>query len=167
MRIKKAVIDFMREAKEQEKISVVRHSVVCEGTLTYGEKNGISHSEIAVLLAEQIFQNSDREICLCCSLNNKNVLQTIEIVSIGTVNTCVVGVAEAFKTAIVSNAIGIILLHNHPSGSCSPSKEDIALTRRFYEAGKLLGIQLHDHIICGGNGKYYSFRKEGNMEGNA
>lgn len=165
MKAKKMVVEFVKEAEEQEKISIVRHSVICEGTLTYGGKKGIDSIPSAVLLAEQIFQNSDREMCLCCSLNSRKVIQTIEVVSIGTVNTCVIGIAEAFKTAIVSNATGILLFHNHPSGICQPSKEDIELTGKFYRAGKFLDIQLVDHIICGGNGKYYSFKENGTIEG--
>ena len=102
---------------------------------------------------------------LVCSLNTKNQPLTIEIVAMGTVNACMVGVAEAFKTAIVSNAAGIMLFHNHPSGVCAPSNEDVQLTQRFIDAGKLLGIALKDHIICGTEGKYFSFKESGIIDG--
>ena len=155
----------MREPEEKGKVSVVRHSVVCEGSLTYGGKNTIYGPKVAVELANQLFRNSDREMTLVCSLNTKNQPLTIEIVAIGTVNACMVGVAEAFKTAIVSNAAGIMLFHNHPSGVCTPSNEDVQLTQRFIDAGNLLGIALKDHIICGPEGKYFSFKESGIIDG--
>ena len=165
MRTRKKVNAFMREPEELGKVSVVRHSVVCEGSLTYGGKNTIYGPKIAVELANQLFRNSDREMALVCSLNIKNQPLTIEIVAIGTVNACMVGVAEAFKTAIVSNAAGIMLFHNHPSGVCVPSNEDVQLTQRFIDAGNLLGIALKDHIICGTEGKYFSFKESGIIDG--
>ncbi len=165
MRTRKEVNAFMREPEENRKVSVVRHSVVCEGSLTYGGKNTIYGPKVAVELANQLFRNSDREITLVCSLNTKNQPLTIEIVAIGTVNACMVGVAEAFKTAIVSNAAGIMLFHNHPSGVCAPSNEDVQLTQRFIDAGNLLGIALKDHIICGTDGKYFSFKENGVIDG--
>ncbi len=165
MRTRKEVNAFMREPKERGKVSVVRHSVVCEGSLTYGGSNVIHCPKVAVELANQLFRNADREMALVCSLNIKNQPLTIEIVAMGTISACMVGVAEAFKTAIVSNAAGIILLHNHPSGVCAPSNEDVQLTRRFIEAGNLLGITLKDHIICGTDGKYFSFKESNIIEG--
>ena len=104
MRTRKEVKAFLREPVEYGTVSIVRHSCVCEGSLTYGGDKNLHSTEKAVELAEQLFKNSDREIVLVCSLNNKNQLLTIEIAAIGTVNTCIVGVAESFKTAIVSNA---------------------------------------------------------------
>lgn len=165
MRTRKEVNAFMHEPEENGKISVVRHSVVCEGSLTYGGKNTIYGPKIAVGLANQLFRDSDREMALVCSLNTKNQPLTIEIVAIGTVSACMVGVAEALKTAIVSNAAGIMLFHNHPSGNEFPSTEDIQLTKRFLDAGELLNIPLKDHIICGADGKYYSFKENNIIEG--
>jgi DNA repair protein RadC len=65
------------------------------------------------------------------------------------------------KPAILSNAASLICGHNHPSGDCQPSREDRALTTRLVEAGKLLGIAVLDHIIIGGEGRYFSFADEG------
>ena len=67
-----------------------------------------------------------------------------------------------FKSAILSNADGIILLHNHPSGSCAPSREDCRVTKRLMEAGELMGIPVKDHVIVAGN-EYYSFLENENI----
>jgi len=71
---------------------------------------------------------------------------------------------ECFKPAILSNAASIICGHNHPSGDCQPSREDRALTQRLVEAGKLLGISVLDHVIIGGEGRYFSFADEGLLD---
>ena len=74
---------------------------------------------------------------------------------------CLAAGRELFKAAILCNAAGILMVHNHPSGSAVPSKEDEEISRRFYQAGKLLGIGLLDHVIYGDREHYYSFRQEG------
>lgn len=68
-----------------------------------------------------------------------------------------------FKHAILNNGAYIICFHNHPSGDIQPSQEDIKLTRRIEECGRILGIQLVDHIILGGEGNYYSFSSQGKI----
>jgi len=64
------------------------------------------------------------------------------------------------KAAILANAAAIICGHNHPSGDCQPSREDRAITQRLKEGGALLGINLLDHVIVGGDGQYFSFADE-------
>lgn len=81
-------------------------------------------------------------------------------ISRGTLDGTLVHPREAFKAAILTNAAGIILAHNHPSGDPSPSKHDDALTRVLREAGELLGIPIRDHIILG-EGVYYSYQEKG------
>lgn len=81
-------------------------------------------------------------------------------VSIGTVNSAPSSPREVFLEALKAQAVYIILVHNHPSGDPSPSRQDFLLTRRMKEAGNLIGIELSDHIIIG-NQRYYSFREEG------
>ena len=67
--------------------------------------------------------------------------------------------AQIYKTAIISNAAGIICFHNHPSGSIEPSREDRLLTEKMKTAGRYLDIPLRDHIIIGGDGAFYSFNE--------
>ena len=85
----------------------------------------------------------------------------INTVSMGSLTSSVVHPRECFKPAILSNAAALICGHNHPSSDCQPSREDRALTTRLVEAGKLLGIAVLDHIIIGGESKYFSFADEG------
>ena len=81
-------------------------------------------------------------------------------VSTGTINSTLVSPRELFVEALQKNAVSIILLHNHPSGDPTPSKEDLLATRRIREAGALIGIELLDHIIIGDN-CYFSLREKG------
>ncbi len=77
------------------------------------------------------------------------------------VNSSIVHPREIFKTAILSNAASIIISHNHPSGDPTPSKEDISITTRLKECGKILGIEVLDHVIIGEYDKYLSFKEKG------
>lgn len=96
-------------------------------------------------------------------LNTKSRLIGETDVSKGTVNTSVISPRELFVEALQKDAVSIIMLHNHPSGDPAPSKEDILITRRVYEAGMMIGIELLDHIVIGNN-CYYSMREEGILQ---
>lgn len=89
----------------------------------------------------------DREVL--CMINLDTQLRPINcsIVSMGTVNSTVINIKEIFKTALLSNAYGIMILHNHPSGSLNPSEDDIRSTERIKECCNLMGFKLVDHII--------------------
>lgn len=84
-------------------------------------------------------------------LDTKNQVIGIEDISIGSLNSSIVHPREVFKEAIARSSASIILVHNHPSGDPTPSKEDIAITRRLAEGGDILGIKVLDHIIIGNN----------------
>ncbi|MDR3595059.1 DNA repair protein RadC [Clostridium sp.] len=101
----------------------------------------------------------EENLKLLC-LNTKNKIIHSLTVSIGTLNSSLVHPREVFAPAIKSKAASIIVLHNHPSGDPSPSSEDISITTRLKECGKLIGINLLDHIIIG-NGKYVSLKERG------
>ena len=81
-------------------------------------------------------------------------------ISKGTVNSAVISPRELFVEALQKNAVSIVLLHNHPSGDPTPSKEDVLITRRIQEAGRLIGVELLDHIVIGDN-CYVSLREKG------
>lgn len=83
-------------------------------------------------------------------LNSASQMIRMEMVSEGSLNSSIVHPREVFRIAIVENAASIIGIHNHPSGNPTPSREDIAITRQLAEAGKILGIEFHDHIIIAG-----------------
>lgn len=93
-------------------------------------------------------------------LNTKNIVTYIRDIFIGTLNSSIVHPREIFCEAIKKNGSSIIICHNHPSGDPTPSKEDINITLRLKECGKLIGIDLLDHIIIGEN-KYISIKAKG------
>lgn len=96
-------------------------------------------------------------------LNTKNILLKDTTVSIGTVNASWRDAAGDLYRGAAVQACGIILLHNHPSGDPTPSREDCLFTERVMEAGKLMGVPLLDHIIIGDN-SYVSLRERGIFE---
>jgi len=104
----------------------------------------------------------DREQLLVCCLDTKNHPLNIHVVSVGSLNASIVHPREVFKVAVLSNAASIILYHNHPSGDPAPSTEDYNATERIKACGKLMGIELIDHVILGDD-IYYSMREKGKL----
>ncbi|WP_270838380.1 RadC family protein [Peptacetobacter hiranonis] len=102
------------------------------------------------------------EIFKTVLLNTKNEIITDIDVSHGTLNSSLVHPREVFKQAIKKSANKIILIHNHPSGNVEPSNEDMHITDRLIECGKIIGIEVIDHIIIG-DGIYYSFKESRKM----
>jgi DNA repair protein RadC len=102
----------------------------------------------------------DKEYFKVVMLNVKNRVISVENISIGSLNSSIVHPREVFKPAIKRSSAAVILVHNHPSGDTTPSREDIEITRRLVEAGKILGIEVLDHIIFG-NSDYLSFKEKG------
>ncbi len=105
------------------------------------------------------FRMKKQEHMLLIMLNTKSRLITDKVIFKGTVNASLVSPREIFMEALEHEAVYIILLHNHPSGDPTPSREDIALTKRIKEAGNLMDIKLLDHIIIGEH-KYISFAEQ-------
>ncbi|WP_077610808.1 RadC family protein [Clostridium sp. Marseille-P2415] len=105
-------------------------------------------------------RHREQELVFIMLLNTKGALIRDVMISQGTVNTSVVSPREIFIEAIKYHAVSLVLVHNHPSGDPSPSREDLSLTRRVKEAGELIGIQLLDHIIIGDN-SYISLKERG------
>lgn len=143
--------------KNKYYVPLVRLSMVKEKELPYTVST-INAPDKVTELAGQILDGADREYLLVISVDNKSHALAIEIVSIGTVNSTLAVPREIFKHAILNNAAGIILVHNHLSGDCEPSDEDRRLTKRVEEAGDILGITVFDHVIIGE--EYYSFREK-------
>jgi len=93
-------------------------------------------------------------------LNTKHKIVAVHEVSRGALNTSIVHPREVFKPAVLHNAAAIICFHNHPSGDPEPSKDDIETTKRLIEAGKIMGIEILDHIIVGDD-RYVSLKERG------
>jgi DNA repair protein RadC len=150
-----------RSSKEAAKrISIVTIKLIREGSVLYDVRK-ISNPADAVELGRRFLEDADREQLLVCCLDTKNQPQAVNVASVGSLNSSIVHPREVFKAAILSNAASILIFHNHPSGDPTPSNEDISITKRLKEAGKIMGIELLDHLIIGGNGKYCSLKEEG------
>lgn len=104
--------------------------------------------------------NQEQEHFVVLHLDTRNRITHREILYKGSLNTSLVRTGEVFKTALRHNCAGIIVAHNHPSGDPSPSPEDIALTRRLVDAGKLLEVAVLDHLVIGHN-RFISLRERG------
>lgn len=117
----------------------------------------------AVEVARPFFlSDADRETMIVIALDTKHHPTCVHEVSVGSLDATIVHPREIFKTALLANASGIICLHNHPSGDPTPSIEDLAVTKRLQDAGKLLGVELIDHIVVG-NGRFESLKAGGLM----
>lgn len=113
-------------------------------------------SKIYELVKDELV-SSDRERFLSVMLTSRNHLIGVETVSVGTINSASISPREVFKSAILGNAVSIILCHNHPSGDLVPSDSDIEITKHLIEAGELLGIKVLDHLVVSNQG-YKSLR---------
>lgn len=129
---------------------------------TFGERTVIKTPDDAVNLVMEEMRHLDREHFRVLLLNTKNRVLSHEVISIGTLNASTVHPRELFRNAIKRSAAALILVHNHPSGDPSPSKEDIDVTKRLLEAGHIIGIEILDHLIIGDN-KFTSFKAKGLM----
>lgn len=118
-----------------------------------------SPDDAAGLVMEEM-RRLDREHFRALLLNTKNQVIGVDKVSVGTLNSSAVHPRELFRNAIRKSAASVILVHNHPSGDPTPSREDLDITRRLVEAGKIIGIEVLDHIIIGDN-KFISFKAKG------
>lgn len=103
----------------------------------------------------------EQEVLRLYCLNTKNLIVKKLNLFKGGINTSIVDPRILFKEALKCNSASIVICHNHPSGDPAPSKEDISLTTRLKECGRILGVTLVDHIIIGSNGKYTSLKEKG------
>ena len=106
------------------------------------------------------FDGLDREHFVSLLLDTRQRLIGLNVVSIGHLSATLVHPREVYKAAVVANAAAIIVAHNHPSGDPEPSQDDVAITRRLAEAGRILGIELLDHVVVGED-RYVSLRERG------
>ncbi len=118
-----------------------------------------SPNDAAVVMMEEM-RYYKKEYFKIILLDTKNNIIKVSEISIGSLNSSIVHPREVFQEAIVNSSSSIILVHNHPSGESEPSQEDISLTNRLVECGKIIGIKVIDHIIIG-DGNFFSFKEEG------
>ena len=137
-------------------------NMVREAEVVYGEKEIEvpdrihSDSEVAQVLRAYGIARKTQEhfVAICWDAQHRPV--AVQTVAIGTATSVGVHPRDVFRVAVMSGASAVILGHNHPSGNCSESADDLALTRRMVAAGELLGIPVLDHVIITPNGDYTS-----------
>ena len=106
----------------------------------------------------RIHEEPEEYMYMIC-MNTKNKVIGVFEISHGSVNSSIVTPREVFQKALLANAVSIIVMHNHPSGDPTPSREDIEVTKRLVEAGKVVGVEVLDHIIIGD--RYSSLKEKG------
>ena len=121
----------------------------------------MNNPDVAIRVMNEFLSQMDRELFCIVNLQADLTPINMNIVSVGSLNEALINPREIFKSAILSNAHSMMLIHNHPSGNLTPSTSDIQTTARMQELGELMGISLVDHIITGRKGNYYSFRDKG------
>ena len=154
---------MMRVVKYKTKLVEGRKAVLEKDfSVNYPEMDNMMNSpETVVRLAKgflRMHEETEEYMYMLC-LNTKLKLNGIFEISHGNVNSSIVGAREVFQKALLGNAVSIILIHNHPSGDCTPSREDIKVTERLKEAGNIIGIDVLDHIIIGKS--YCSLKEKG------
>jgi len=130
-----------------------RYNTLVDGG--YNKKEIKSAKDVYDLLHSRVKDYNEEHLYVIC-LDTKNCVNKIHRVCIGTLNSSLIHPREVFKAAIKENSNSIILCHNHPSGNVEPSEEDILITEKLKEAGKVLNIKVLDHVVIGKE-KYWSW----------
>jgi DNA repair protein RadC len=121
----------------------------------------ITSPDDAHKLAASYIADEDREVFLVMMLNTKNQVIGLHRAHVGSLNASIVHPRDVMKSAILNNAASIIVSHQHPSGDTTPSREDIEVTKRLAEAGRVLGIEVLDHVIVSHTGNHTSLKEKG------
>ena len=124
------------------------------------ENHKVTTPAEAVAIVRLYLEEPDREVVVALILSTKNEVIGINTVSVGTLDSALVHPREVFKPAILLNAASVLIAHNHPSGDATPSAEDRRISERLADAGKVLGIELCDHLVIG-NGVHTSLKERG------
>jgi len=155
-------INGIKLAKASKIVASIQLGKRLSKKVVYKKIKTISSSEDAYKYVRDNLEFRKKEHFYTIFLNSKNDIIATEEISIGDLTSTIVNPREVFRPAIKKSASSIIIIHNHPSGNPTPSKEDIIITNRLVECGKLLDIKVLDHLIIG-NDSYYSFKKEAKM----
>ncbi|WP_409254365.1 RadC family protein [Bacillus sp. SCS-153A] len=130
------------------------------GNLAYDDRYSIRSPEDGANYVMNDMRFLSQEHFVCLYLNTKNQVLHKQTIFIGSLNASIVHPREVFKEAFRRSAASIICIHNHPSGDPTPSREDIEVTKRLVECGKIIGIEVLDHLIIGEK-KYVSLKEKG------
>lgn len=150
----------MTSSKHAKRVNLVSIKLIKESSTLYTGRKVSSPQDAADLL-RVFLEDCDREKMILCCLDTKNQPTAIHTISIGSLASAIIHPREVFKTALLANSASILIGHQHPSGDPLPSQEDVNITKRLLESGKILGIDLIDHIIIGDNNRFVSLKEKG------
>ena len=126
--------------------------LVRERTFTFPTRDQVRSPAGAAAVLAEYFADRDREEFVVVFMDTANTLVGLHVASVGGLAASIVEPRQVFKAAVLANAAAVLLAHNHPSGNPEPSREDVAVTRQLVEAGKVMGIPVHDHLIVTDHG---------------
>ena len=138
-----------------------RVALVREGSCTAEQKTIRTPEDVFAIMGPE-YENAVVETAQMLALDTKNKVIGVFTVSTGSLNASIIHPRDIFQRAILSNAASVILVHNHPSGDPSPSPEDIELTRKLMEAGRVMDVAILDHVVIG-EGRFESLKERGVM----
>lgn len=143
----------------EKKLNVVSIRLVKDAPIM--SETPIGNPQDAVKLLGEHMCELDREVLCIINLKSNGIPINCNFISVGAVDQTLAHPREIFKSCVLSNASSVLLLHNHPSGKLTPSKDDCMMTDRMLKLCDLIGIPLLDHIIVGGDNKsYFSFKEK-------
>lgn len=158
-------IDEMRKIDGIGRVRAIQIKALCEVSKRMAmavalPKMSMNNPESIATYYMEKLRHKEQENFVVAFFNTKNEFLSDKVITIGTVNQTMVSPREVFSMALKCQAVNIALIHNHPSGDSSPSREDRMITARLANAGELIGITVVDHIIIGDN-NYFSFAEAG------
>lgn len=134
--------------------------LVRERDFSFTERDQVTTPQEVAVILQDYFIDRDREEFVVCLLDTANRLIGLSVASVGGLAASIVEPRQVFKVAVLANAAAVIVAHNHPSGNPEPSREDCRITQQLVEAGQLMGIPIHDHLIITSDG-YTSLAERG------
>ncbi len=167
--LKDMTINRLKEIKGLGEVKAITLTAALElGRRVYEDKESVSNEKIknsreAYKFFSKYIAREKQENLLAIYLDNQNRYISHKLLFKGTLNSSIVHPREVFKHALLENASGIIVMHNHPSGSTRPSASDDETTRVLAQTGSIMGIKLLDHLVVSKNG-YYSYVEEGRLQ---
>lgn len=163
--VEKRIVESNQEELVKNLVSIkgmgIGKALSIAAAIEFGRRKN-SHNNARIINPKDIvpfvkaYSMQPQEYFVCITLNGGHEILQIRVVSIGTINKAIVHPREVFSEALKENAAAIIVCHNHPSGNCEPSEDDINTTRVLMKAADILGISLLDHVIFDKN-SYFSF----------
>lgn len=167
--LKDMTINRLKEIKGLGEVKAITLTAALElGRRVYEDKESVSNAKIknskeAYKFFSKYIAREKQENLLAIYLDNQNRYISHKLLFKGTLNSSIVHPREVFKHALLENASGVIVMHNHPSGSTRPSASDDETTRVLAQTGSIMGIKLLDHLVVSKDG-YYSYVEEGRLQ---